>query len=262
MLPVEKLSAESLRGFLPKEICPGQIHIFDIIDSTNSFAKNLALSGEKEALVASEEQSAGRGRQGKSFYSPKSTGLYMSLLLRPAELFGETQMITIAAAVAVCRALETVSGTEPKIKWVNDIYFEERKICGILCESVKDPQSGDELGVIIGVGINCNTDSFPAELENLAGSLGICLSRNRLGAEICAEIYRTLALNRQAILSEYRSRWLMEGKRVCFDRGGRNMHAVVVGIGEDGSLIVMSGCGERIALNSGEVQLIGLGEGR
>ena len=133
-------------------------------DSTNTRIRVLAEDGAPEGtVVVAAAQTAGRGRSGKSFLSPAGTGLYMSILLRPALTMGDSLLITTAAAVAVSRAIERVAGCEAKIKWVNDVYVDEKKVCGILTEGALDLENGGLRYAILGIGINiCPPDGgFP-----------------------------------------------------------------------------------------------------
>ena len=254
----EKLSTEKIRALLPECLKSLPIVIYDSTDSTNTRAKALALEGaEHGTAVCAESQTAGRGRQGKSFFSPGGTGLYMSLVLRPGDASGrDVQMATVLAAVAVCRAIEAEAGVSPKIKWVNDLYLGGRKVCGILAEAVASAGGIDS--VILGVGVNCTTESFPGELQGIAGSLGNeGLSRNALAAKIVGNI---LSLWERAaspeIMEEYRARSLMQGKTVSYMREGAWRTGVVTDINNEGNLAVSEGGVIRV-LRSGEVSVKG-----
>ena len=180
----EKLNTEKLKaGF--KYDC--ELFYYPTIDSTNTQAKRLLKEGEKPPfLVVASEQTAGRGRQGKSFYSPKNTGIYLSLVI--SEKADEDMVsVTTAASVAVCRAVEKLTDEKPEIKWVNDVYVNGKKVCGILCESVLDGQ--DSASVIIGIGVNITTSHFPSEIEN-AGSLCLDVEKEALVAEITNELFK------------------------------------------------------------------------
>ena len=253
----EELSEKRIKSALPEKLRAAPIYVFQTIDSTNTYAKALALSGAANGtLVLSEEQTAGRGRRGKSFFSPKSSGLYMSLMLRPKALCFDVQLVTVAAAAAVCRALESLAGVQPQIKWVNDVYLDGRKLCGILCEKVSD----DNEAVIAGVGINCGAAAFPEELQNIAGALNVPVSRNELAARIVSELNKVMAMDSAAVIEQYRSRSLMEGRRVRYAINGESTEATVCGIADNGNLLVVKDNGERLSLSSGEVSVKGIGE--
>ena len=145
------------------------IHRYGTIDSTNSEAKRYGLSGGAiPAVFVAREQTAGRGRMGRSFYSPNGTGLYYSMLLPLPEKTDHAVSLTAAAAVAAAEAISRVLGCEVGIKWVNDLYRDGKKVAGILCESF--PYEDKRLAVI-GIGINLSTQQFPEELAEVAASL-------------------------------------------------------------------------------------------
>lgn len=149
------ISAESIKSKLDTDI---DVFYSPTVDSTNNQCKRLLADGKKGIfLVTADEQSAGRGRQGKSFYSPPMTGIYFSLVIRPETTLKNAVTATTAASVAVCKAIETLTDVKPKIKWVNDVYIGDKKICGILTEAVTNFEEGIVDSVIIGIGINIST---------------------------------------------------------------------------------------------------------
>lgn len=254
------LSEEGIRINLPERYRDSEILVYGIIDSTNTQAKRLALDKAPHGtIILAEEQSAGRGRYGKSFFSPRGAGLYMSVILKPDKNSGDTQMITVAAAVAVCRAIERLTDKKPRIKWVNDIFMDGKKICGILSEAVTDFESGSVESIVVGVGVDCamKQELVPPELRDIIGSLDAQeLSRNALAAEIAGEIFELFGrLGEREIIDEYRTRSLMLGKDISFNRWNEQKKAKVMGISDNGGLIVMLETGEQLTLNSGEVTL-------
>ena len=195
------LSEEGIRLCLHKPYDSQKIKVFKCIDSTNMEAKRCALNGEGEGLVIlAEEQTNGRGRRGRSFYSPDGSGIYMSVLFRPKpEISQDVVLITTAASVAVCRAIRDVLSQEPQIKWVNDVYLNGKKICGILTEAVSDFESGRIDTVVVGIGINYHApkEGYPDEIKEIAGS--VCaedekIPRNELVAAIIENLYRIKVL--------------------------------------------------------------------
>lgn len=254
------LSRESILQFLPEHLWENQIITYKTLDSTNTQLKKLALDGAAHGTVLlSEEQTAGRGRSGKSFFSPYGTGLYMSVLLRP-EKQSDTQMITVGAAVAVSKAIEEQTGETAGIKWVNDIYIQGRKVCGILTEAAVDFESGGIESVVVGLGINCTTlpESFPEELRLSAGSLSVRgLSRSRLAAAIAREIIEGFGAGYESsvLIDEYRSRSFLTGKTISFQKDGKAQSGRVTGIDDTGGLMLELSGGEVITLHSGEVSL-------
>ena len=164
----DKLFAKKISELIEGEDI--RIDAFELLDSTNTEAKRQALGGlSVPALIIADGQSAGRGRMGRSFYSPASQGLYMSLLVSAKESVSDSLRLTTAASVAVARSIEEICGISVGIKWVNDLYLNGRKICGILCESFSG-EDGKRY-TVIGVGLNLYTEEFPRDIKNTAAAL-------------------------------------------------------------------------------------------
>lgn len=251
-----KLSERALKGFICDDVdC--EVRIFDIVGSTNTEAKRSVLAGlEHDALFAAEKQTAGRGRQGKSFYSPEGSGLYFSAVLHPQIELSDATGITAAAAVAVTEKISALTKTEPKIKWVNDIFIDGKKVCGILTEAVTDFQSGKAKAVIVGIGINLTTSDFPEELQGIAGALNTEIDKNKLAAEIFNRLRELSAkLPDKSFMDEYRKHSLVLGNTVYFTRNGTDYTAKAESISDDGSLTVVTESNEKIVLNSGEISI-------
>ena len=254
------LSEEGVRIRLPEKYRDSKILVYSSIDSTNTQAKKLALDRAPHGtIILAEEQTAGRGRYGKSFFSPRGAGLYLSVILKPDKGSSNTQMITVAAAVAVCRALEKQTDKKPQIKWVNDIFVDGKKVCGILSEAVTDFESGSVESVVVGVGVDCTMKEglVPSELRDIIGSLDAPgLSRNALAAEITGELFELFGrLGDRGIIDEYRAHSLMLGKNISFTQGSDIKTAIVKGISDNGGLIVTLDSGEETTLSSGEVTI-------
>ena len=244
--------------------------------STNTLLKEMAEKGATEGTVlTAETQTAGRGRLDRSFYSPES-GLYMSILLRPNErnavLGAEGALhITTAAAVAVCRAIETVCGRKCGIKWVNDIYADGKKLCGILVEGALIPGKAELDYAILGIGVNIEApkNGFPTEIKNVAGAIyeyGRSPKnsdiRSALATEIItefSEIYADALCGdkdkNEAFINEYRTRSVLKGKRIEIFRGAEAENGVAIGVNADCSLAVETDGGERLDLTYGEVRI-------
>ena len=236
-----------LREYLSDAKC-APIEFYDEIDSTNTRAKLLAERGAKHGTaVIADRQTAGRGRLGRSFYSPAETGIYLSMVLRPENT--DLNMATIRAAVGVCRAIERICGQSPRIKWVNDLFLNGKKICGILAEGVGPFSGGVPAAVVLGVGINCSTELFPEELRSIAGSIGGGFSREALAAAVIEELREMTGG-----IEEYRERSLMVGREVSFLRDGVSQTATVLGIDDEGGLILRHAGGETV-LRCGEVSV-------
>ena len=254
------LTEEGIRLYLPEHLKNSQIIALKTTDSTNTQAKKLALDRAAHGtILLAEEQTAGRGRSGKSFFSPSGAGLYMSIILRPDCNISDPQMITVATAVAVCRAIEKLTEKHPQIKWVNDIFIDGKKVCGILSEAVTDFESGSIESIIVGVGVDCTVteEMLPEELLFIVGSLGSEeLSRNRLAAEIASGVLESFGkLGDGEIIDEYRKRSLMYGKEICFMHDGEMVSAKVTGINDMGNLLVCLKTGEDLVLSSGEISV-------
>lgn len=241
-----------------RNIC---IYSFDSVDSTNSLARRMAMSGEAKApaLIIADGQTGGRGRMGRSFYSPSDTGIYMTLLFDVTEDISASVMrMTSAVSVAVSVAIENVTGRRVGIKWVNDLYLDGRKICGILAESFL---SGNRRYAAVGVGINLCTKDFPEELAGIAGSLTDKkenLLRRELALATCCEIFDIYEKIRQgdiSYLQEYRRRSVVLGKRVNFVADGVTSTGVALSVGDDGALCVRCDDGSERYLCSGEITL-------
>ncbi|MBR6784770.1 MAG: biotin--[Clostridia bacterium] len=223
---------------------------FEKLDSTSTFVRQNADTLPLPSLVIADCQTAGRGRRGNSFYSPNGTGLYMTLLF---EAKNELTLITPAAAVAVSKALKKFFGIETKIKWVNDIFFNDKKICGILSECIIN--NGRRL-IAVGIGVNLTTVDFPESLPQ-AGSIGNDCNRNELASEISKIIldYSEKPDN-ESIINEYRNRLFVIGKQISFFENNICRYATVNDINEFCNLIVTTADGETKTLSSGEISII------
>ncbi|SFB99080.1 biotin--[acetyl-CoA-carboxylase] ligase [Butyrivibrio sp. YAB3001] len=172
-----------------------KIHVFDVIDSTNKVAKEMAISGAGHGtLVVARSQNIGRGRKNHSFYSPEG-GIYMSIILSPKRLSSlEPDAITLHTGTAVCRAIEKACHVSPVIKPINDLFVNGRKICGILTESGSEFDSGLVQWIVVGIGINFDSDiaEFPHELQEIVGTIfpkgKALITKNQLIADIYKNI--------------------------------------------------------------------------
>lgn len=232
-----------------------KVYYYSEVDSTNTQAKRLIDGGEREAfLVTADRQTAGRGRQGKSFYSPAYTGIYMTLAVHPNSRLQDAVTATTAAAVAVCRAIERLSDAKPQIKWVNDVYCQNRKICGILTEAITDFELGLVTSIVVGIGININTSSFPEDVEN-AGALGIGVKRAELIGAVADELLEIIFGDYSDFIDYYRSHSMILNKNINYIEKGRVTPAVAVAIDETGGLVVKNAEGELKTLRSGEISI-------
>jgi len=251
---------EIVRWMQPGEIgCSFEIH--DEIASTNIRAKELALQGAPHGtVVLAQRQSSGRGRFGRSFYSPDASGLYVSFILRPQLGAERAVMITSMAAVAVARAMERVADVQAKIKWVNDVYIGAKKACGILCEAGLDFESGQMQYVVAGIGVNVGRMDFPPELSEIATSISNECGRDISRSRFCGELINELnalypQLESGAFMQESRTRSNVIGRDIFVLRGNERYPATAVDIDDSGSLVVRTPDGKTDVLHSGEISV-------
>lgn len=250
---------------LNKSINNGSISfkIFDTLESTNKTAKEFAEKGAKEGtVIIAKEQTGGRGRLGRSFYSPGGTGLYFSIILRPDFSAEENLLITPYAAAAVSIAIEKALNIETKIKWVNDIFVKGKKVCGILSEA-KLNSSGATEYIVLGVGINLAPPKggFPKDIETIAGALldtpNINIANKIIVKTISNffEMYSYENFRNRAFYAEYDKRLMLKGQNVNYTENGEVKHGTVLGIDHSFNLIIKPENGEPIHLLSGEVTI-------
>lgn len=258
------LSAEGIKIFLNPKYNENYIRVYKTIDSTNQEAKKILMDDDipHGTVLLSEEQTAGRGRFQRKFFSPSNKGIYMSVILRPNIELSKAIHITTSAAVSVCRAIENLTNKRPKIKWVNDIFLDEKKICGILTEATGNFESGRVENVVVGIGINFKTKEadFPYDIKDVAGSIfegeEPNITRNQLVAEILNELlYMCDNLEDKSIMQEYKVLSFVLGKKVSFLKNNRLNKAKAVDISDEGALVVQYENGDLDYLNSGEISV-------
>lgn len=287
------LSVQGIRKHLAS-ICDNiELDIIPVVDSTNERVREQATAGAPEGYTAiAITQTSGKGRRGRSFYSPSGTGLYLSILLRPRSCTAQkAAQLTTMAAVAACEAIENVSEETPQIKWVNDVYIAGKKVCGILTEASTSLEDGLVEYAILGIGFNVlpPKEGFPRELENVAGSIfseSQRDGRNHLAAEFlnrfmmhyaasydtatCDVATRDAAYdtatcdaakpsrtktNDPSLLESYRNRSLVTGKPIEVINARETKTATALGIDDDYRLIVEYEDGSQEHLSSGEISI-------
>ena len=304
------VSADEIRSFMPARYKGNGIFVYDIVDSTNIKARQIAdgSAGDETAgssiggtasaadskrsavspadlhgtIVVARQQTAGRGRLGRSFFSP-SDGVYMSVIIKPSFDLSKSTLVTVAAAAAVAEAVDEVCGRteETEIKWVNDIYLKGKKICGILTEGISDFESGRIESLIVGIGVNTTTESFPKELKDIAGAVEGDWSRSELIAGIATRLLDNVSRIQPAsdeagiaahsdpdvarpFLETYRNKSMLTGQDVLVYRGTYRedpskelggVPARVKGIDDDGGLMVVYEDGSEETLTTGEVSI-------
>ena len=260
------LSEQGIRRFLDPECTLDDIVVMPIVSSTNIVAKEKAAGGAREGLtVIAGQQTAGKGRIGRSFFSPPDTGIYMSILLRPEKQHsGQAVKITTIAAVAACEAIEAVAcDTKAGIKWVNDIYIDGKKVSGILTEASFGLEDGMIDYAVLGIGFNVYyPENMPKEIENVLGAIFAERRsdvKNRLAAEFLNHFDKYYRMGDTAEYSKkYRERSLVIGKEInvhYHGDEGKVKKAVAIDVDDDCHLIVKYPDGTYETLSSGEISV-------
>ncbi len=259
------ITEESLRAHLLPVYKNNRLYIYDTLDSTNNRAKQLALENAPHGTtVIAMQQTAGKGRLGRSFFSPRE-GIYLSIIIKPTFDLSKSVLVTAAASVAVAQAIESICGRQAQIKWVNDVYLDGKKICGILTEGITDFETGHIESLVIGIGVNTSVKDFPDELRDTVGAVDGDYSRSALAAEIISRMLNFAEnIEFREFIQDYRDRSMVIGKNVTVYKGvysiapekeleGRS--AKVLGIDEDGGLEVLYTDGKHETLTSGEISV-------
>ena len=254
------LSEHVIRGYLSDQY---PVRVYQEITSTNDVLKKLAIEEQvpEGTTLVSDYQTGGKGRLGRSFFSPKGTGIYLSMLLRPEGSVIDNLILTAQAAVAVYRAVLKATGKQLSIKWVNDLYLSDRKVCGILSEGQASMESGRLEYVIVGIGINLYEpeNGFPEDIRDKAGSImgkksgAALVDRNLLSAEVIREFYALAHEKTRA--PEYTERNIVPGHDIIVINGKEEREAKALGILPDGRLLIKEKDGAETPLVFGEVSV-------
>ena len=236
--------------------------LYDKLQSTNTTAKECALNGAREGtVVIAKKQENGRGRLGRSFISNSENGIYMSIILKPEISPRDSVFITAMASVATLLAVEKTSESKPRIKWVNDLYINDRKICGILTEAMYNSQSKSLDYVICGIGINveCPHGGFDSTIKDIAGAI-FKKAPKHYKSILCAEIINTffeLYENYEGkdFMSIYREKSCIVGKNVDVYVGDRVVFGEAIDINENAELVIRTKNGDVYSFNSGEARV-------
>lgn len=256
------VSSESIKPFLKGAATDFDIEVHKRVTSTNTLAKERAVQGAREGtVIIAYEQTEGRGRMGRSFYSPGLSGIYFSVILRPKLNLEDSLMITTATAVAVAKAIEAIALVPAEIKWVNDIFVNEKKVCGILTEASINFENGGLEYAVIGIGINISTYSFPDEIKKTAGSIFLDKPTDApVSSLLVAEVLNNLSecmdtLTDKKYLDEYIKRSFLIGRQINVIKGNKILAAKALGIDDKARLIVEYEDGSNEVLSSGEVSV-------
>ena len=257
------LSPQGIRRFLKPEYRDLDLTVLPTAPSTNALVREKANQGCPEGcVIVACEQTDGRGRYGRQFFSPVDSGVYLSLLLRPTAYSPQqATCLTAAAAAAMCQAIEAVTGQQPGIKWVNDIFLHGKKVCGILTEAAVGLETGALDYMVLGAGVNLYppVKGFPEEIQPIAGSVlerSCPEAKNRLVGEFLNRFWDFYTHPEcRTYLEDYRSRSLAIGQNVTVLSAGRAVSAYAYGIDDDFRLLVRYESGKTEALSYGEIRI-------
>ena len=239
------------------------IDILDEIDSTNEEAKRRIKEGASDDFVlVARKQTAGKGRKGRSFYSPKDTGIYLTFTHFTDESAENVLKVTVAASVIAAKTIKDTLNTDCGIKWVNDLYFNGKKVSGTLCEYIfKGIYGNEKNAVIVGIGINLSTEDFPEEILNKAGSLFLDIKDNTCYDDIVIGIANGLktffeSCDLNSYLPLYKELSIVLGKEVeLSDASGVLDNGTVIDFNDNGAIILETKNGEKKTFDSGEISL-------
>ena len=232
---------------------------YEELDSTNNEAKRLLREGDASSLygtvITARRQTSGRGRMDKGFFSPDGNSIYATFILPPPERPAE-QQITALASVAVCETIEKMTSYNPRIKWVNDVLVDGKKICGILAESIQDSTGQGAVVLGIGININLNEEEFPEDLQDIAGSLKMNKEDREIFFKAFVErVFYCLSHHERSLIDYYREHSILIGKDIFVIRFDEKRPATALGIAEDGALIVEYEDGTSEELRTGDVSI-------
>lgn len=252
-------TASKIKSFLKNDV---DVILLDTADSSNNIAKQIAREEAPEGtVVVVKRQSAGKGRLGRTFISNEENGLYMSIILRPRISASKSVKITVVGAVAALEAIEETSSIPCTIKWVNDIFINGKKACGILTEASFNMESGLLDYVVLGIGVNVlpPENGFDEEINNIATSIYANKAPRNYKSKLCASIidkvleyYRNL--ENEAYIAIYRSKSNLIGKEVIIVRGNEEINGKVIDIDNDAMLVLETENGI-LKFNSGEARI-------
>lgn len=253
---LSKSEIENFIGPLAEKL---DITVKQTVTSTNAVLKENAAALKEGAILIAAEQTSGRGRFARKFYSPDGSGIYMSIFLRPQLAAENSVLITTAAAVAVAKAAEELSGRKAGIKWVNDVLMDGKKICGILTEAALDIESGKLDYAVLGIGLNAYEPDggFPDEIKNIAGAIFDEKNnslKNQLAAKIITYFFEFYSsLEKRSFLEAYKEKSIVIGKKILVISGDKKIPATAIGIDENCRLEVCYENGKKDILSSGEI---------
>lgn len=252
------MDKKTLEKYLDQKL---NITIFNELDSTNNYLKKIGSEGEKEnQLVIALSQIGGRGRMGRSFYSPNGTGIYFSLLLHPEFSAEKSLLLTVMTAVSVAETIMKYNKNDVKIKWVNDIYIDGKKVCGILTEGAINRNKNLDYAVV-GIGINIITpeNGFPDDIKNTATAIFPGNAEEYIKEKIIAEVvnrfFNMYNGNDKEYIRRYKEYSYLTGKEINIISGEITRPATVIDITDNCHLLVKNEKGEIEEISSGDVSV-------
>ncbi|KXG43616.1 biotin--[acetyl-CoA-carboxylase] ligase [Tepidibacillus decaturensis] len=258
----DDISSEIIQRECHTKIFGSNVVYFKSIDSTQTKAHELARQGAKHGtIVIANEQTNGKGRLGRSWFSNEGKGIWMSILLRPSFSYNEAPQITLFASIILTNALRSLYGIDIRIKWPNDLYFEKKKIAGILTEMHGEQDQIHYL--IIGIGINTHKTKYPLELKQKAGSLEEFINQNPKRIEILCKFLEQFEKNYELFhqkgfapfFDEYNQLLLKKGTPIVVTQSTSFIYGQIYGVDENGYLIVKKENGEMIKVVSGDITI-------
>ncbi len=257
----DKINSIEIINSLCEELQETEINIFDEVTSTNTLLKEQGRNKSEWCTVIASSQTGGRGRLGRSFYSPQSSGVYFSVLLKPQLEIQKAILITTAAAVAVTRTLEILGCENSQIKWVNDIFVNNKKVCGILTESVVNTETKKIDFAVLGVGINLvkPKEDFPEDIKNIAGAVfneETPFIKERFVAEFLNEFYKIYVnLSEAEFMYEYKNKCFCIGKEISVISGDSVRRGTAISVDKNARLLVKFSDNHEEFINSGEISI-------
>lgn len=260
------LSKEEIESRMDTQLFGRSVEYYTEVDSTNTYGKRLAEdNGTHGTLVVAEKQSTGKGRRGRYWDSPKGTGIWMTLILKPNFNPQKASMLTLVAGLGVAQAINKLYHLPCQIKWPNDIVIHGKKVCGILTEISTEIDAVNH--IVVGIGINANTHEFPADIEDMATSISRELGNNILRSELIAQCMKEIeyyykiymeTLDLRELVDKYNNLLANIGKEVVILEADSQYEAKSLGINDQGELGVITRDGITRYILSGEVSVRGI----
>lgn len=260
----DRLTEERMKHFLRTKTYGRRLEIFGVTESTQAEAKQLAEEEKPEGmLVMAEQQTGGRGRQGRRWHSPPHKGIWMSLLLRPDLPLRSAPQLTLLTAVAVCRAIRRVTGVQAGIKWPNDLLVDGKKVCGILLESAVEDTQMKYCIAGIGIDVNLEQEDLPSELHSIATSLKLAAGQAQDRAELAAEVLNEMELligryeveGFQPIKQLWEEMSVTLGRSVTIHGAQGVITGKAVSLDDSGGLNLLDESGQLATIFSGDIEL-------